>query len=159
MGKIDIPVAEAMAGERYFEIRNCGADGCGSFHTFAVTKDTPIEDIMQIAADEHTAYMTTQQERYYPSIFSRPPYWRPTLKVVEKKRIIYKLDPEKDKVRIERTGRNYGNDWSTLRGGDKFTITNSYLRIKTNLGIHEYNGYKPGVLAHSKTAFIGEIEK
>lgn len=143
MSEIDIPVPDKMSNERYFEIRDCGADGCGSFHTFAVSGDTPIEEIMQIAADKHTATMTSREERYYPSMFSERPHWRPTLKVVEKKRIIRQLDPENDKARIERIGRNYISDWSTLRGGAKFSIVNSYIRIKTNMGVREYNGYKP----------------
>lgn len=143
MSKIDIPKKEDAKGdERYFEIRNCGSDGCGSFHTFAVTADTTDEEIHQIAIDIHTENMELQEQRYYPSMFNKRPYWRPTIKVIEKSVSYYDLDPEKHKTRIERSGRTYSYEWQTKRGGYKFTIINQYIEIGYSNGAKERrNGY------------------
>lgn len=143
MSKIDIPKREdAKGNERYFEIRNCGSDGCGSFYTFAVTSDTQENEIYQIAIDLHTEHMELAEQRYYPSMFSKPPYWRPTIKVIEQSVSYYELDAEKHKIKIERSGRNYEYDWKTKRGGLKFTIVNQYIEIGYSGGRKERrNGY------------------
>jgi hypothetical protein len=154
--KIDIPKPEDVSGQRYFLIRNCGADGCGNFQTYCVARDTTTEEIMSIAAQEHTEYMMEQEKRYIPMFFNKPPKWRSSLKVIEQSRSISKLDPVKDKEKIERSGRDYTNKWTTKRGGLKFTIENNFIRVKTNLGVHEYNGYTPGSIIKTTTSIRNE---
>ena len=141
--KIEIPkILENIQDERYFEIRDVDSKGCGSFNTICISADTPDEEIYQIVADEQTNEMIHKEEMYIPSVFREPPKWRQTIKVVEQKRNIKKLD------RIdERTGRDYINKWNTKKGGLKFTINNNWIRMKMTSGeVREGNGYSFGKL-------------
>ena len=134
--KIDMPNFEDVSDERYFVIRDCRSDGCGSYYHFVVTRDTTTDEIMQIAADIQTSEMNKKEENYYPAFYNSQPVWRNTVKVVEQKRTITKTGD---------TGKTC-NSWSTLRGGLKFTIVKSFAKIKTNLRILEHRSYSPGRL-------------
>lgn len=132
--KIEMPKIEDISDERYFQICNCDARGCGSFYSFVVTHDTPLEEIMKIAADLHNQEMNEEERKYFPAIYNRPPVWRPTVKVKERKRSVYT---------DEKTGK-LKNQWDTMRGGLKFKIVKRFSIIKTNLRTVEFNYYVPG---------------
>ena len=134
-----LPKPEEITNQRYFQIRDCDKDGCGSFHTFCVSGDTLQEEIYQIACEEQTAAMERKEQMYIPSFFREPPKWRLTIKVVEHQRKIEQLtEPDKN-------GRTYRNIWTTKPKGLKFTIVNNWIRIKlTNDEIKSANGYAFG---------------
>lgn len=132
--KIDMPKCEDVSNERYFQICNCDARGCGSFYYFVVTHETPNEENMQIAADLHNQEMSEEERKYFPAIYNRPPVWRPTVKVKERKRTVHTN---------EKTGEKC-NQWDTMRGGLKFKIVKRFTRMKTNLRTAEFKHYVPG---------------
>lgn len=140
----ELPKPEDMKNERYFEIRDLDSQGCGSTHIFVVSGNTSEQEIGEIAALEHTSEMERQESFYIPSMFREPPTWRNSLKVVEQKRSIVTLDPNSELGErfMERTGKNYRSEWSTKRGGLKFKLSRSYMRIKTNRGTYENSGYR-----------------
>ena len=131
---LEIPDAKKMNNERYFQIRDVDSEGCGSFISFCVKENTSNEDIYKEAAELQTNAMNRREEMFIPSMFRQPPKWRNTIKVVEQKRTIRQLEEVN-----ERTGRDYTNDWNTLRGGLKFTIYNSFIEVTMSDG-KKYRG-------------------
>lgn len=132
-----LPKPEEMKNERYFQIRDCGKDGCGSFEIFCVEGETPEDAIYQISCDIQTARMEKKEKIYTPGFFFRePPKWRPTIKVIEYQRGIEPLaEPNK-------FGKTFTNLWKVKRGGLKFTIVNNWIRVKlTNGETKSGNGY------------------
>jgi hypothetical protein len=138
MTRIEGKLPEQVGDERTFQIRNVGSDGCGSFEHFTVTSDTPEQEIFDLACTIMTEAMELKERQHMPSFFREPPKWRNTIKVVEMKRKVIKLD----KVN-ERTGRDWTNEWSTKRGGLKFKIHNSWCEVTFSDGEKgRCNGYK-----------------
>lgn len=147
MSRIDpLPTPEEMADERYFEIRDVDRDGCGMTMGYAVTSDTIPEEIYRLACLLMMDEMERRERFYIPGPFTQPPTWRQTIKVIEVKRSIRYWNPEKENERniMERSGKKYTSDWAVKRGGLKFTIRNAWMRIKTNRGTQQSNGYKFG---------------
>ena len=133
-----MPSPSEMKKERYFQIRDVGKDGCGSYEAFCVSGDTKENDIGNIASEVWTNTMLWREKRHFPSMFRQPPKWRQTISVVEIKRDIKKLDKTN-----ERTGRDYENVFTTKRGGFKFKIHNNYVKIIMKDGsTYAGNGYK-----------------
>lgn len=126
---LELPTPDQITDQRYFQIQDLDKDGCGCCKTFIVSGDTKDEDIFQIACDEWTKEMEEKEARYTPSFFREPPKWRKTLKVIEQKRTIIKLEKPN-----ERTGRDYTNDWATKTKGLKFTIVLSFFRATMRSG-------------------------
>lgn len=126
-----------MKDERYFEIRDVGKDGCGSFETFCVSSDATEREIGDIASELLTESKSRRDEMNKHSFFYQS-HWRPTVHVVEETR---KIVPP-DQFAIKR-GREFMNEWKTKRGGLKLKICNSYIRITmTNGNKYEGNGYE-----------------
>lgn len=145
--KLDkIPEPEEMNGERYFQIRDVGSDGCGSFESFCVDKDCTQEEICAIACEVHTQAMIKKEQFHIPSFFRKPPVWRNSLKVVEQKRDI----TPPNEWHIKR-GKTYGNAWGVKRGGFKFKITRDYIQVKYADGTtKKIQGYRPNFVRQEK---------
>ena len=139
--KIDkIPEINEISDERYFQIRDVDSHGCGSFYSFCVKSEATLEEIGKIASETMTNNKMRQEQMYIPFIFSKPPYWRPTIKVIEMKREIKNLTEIN-----KRTCRDYKNIWSTKRKGLKFTIINNRIKMKMSDGsTYSGNGYSFG---------------
>jgi len=139
--KLDkIPDLKEIKNERYFQIRDLDSHGCGSFYSFCVKLEATLEEIGKIASDTMTNNKTEQEEKYIPFIFSKSPYWRPTIKVIEMQRKIKNLSEINS-----RTGRNYENIWLTKRKGLKFTIIHDLVKIEMSDGsVYTGNGYSFG---------------
>jgi len=119
-----IPAPDQMNGERYFQIRDVGRDGSGSFHLFCVSKITSDDEVKTIASELHAKEMMNREQMYVPAFFRRPPKWRDSLIVVELKRII----APPTKWHLDH-GKKYSNTWKTKRKGLRFKLIRSYLKL------------------------------